>query len=127
MKTVYYIYAIDLKKVVSKIGYDDANQILKKFYHLKGDLMTILSDDKQSVVYWIENDRVKETFNFELYPGYKYERIFSFKLSKRYEDRLQKQETHVIRGDDAEGNRVLGRVCKASITVGHLSHKAIKG
>lgn len=127
MKTVYYIYAIDLKKVVSKIGYNDVNQILKKFYHLKGDLMTTLEDDKHVVIYWIEDDKAKQTFNFETYPQYQYERIFSFKLSERYEDRLQKQETHVIRGDDAEGNRVLGRIRKASITIGHLSHKAIKG
>ena len=43
------------------------------------------------------------------------------------ENRLQKQETHVVRGDDGEGNRVQSRKCKASVTVGYLSNKAIKG
>ena len=46
--------------------------------------------------------------------------------SQRYEDRLQKQETHVIRGDDGEGNRVQSRKRKASVTVGYLSNKAVK-
>ena len=49
------------------------------------------------------------------------------KLHSRYENRLQKQKVDVVRGDDTEGNRVQGRVCKASITVGYLSYKTIKG
>ena len=47
--------------------------------------------------------------------------------SQRYENRLQKQETHVVRGDDTEGNRVQSRKRKASVTVGYLSNKAVKG
>ena len=43
------------------------------------------------------------------------------------ENRLQKQETHVVRGDDGEGNRVQSRKRKASVTVGYLSNKTIKG
>ena len=46
--------------------------------------------------------------------------------SQRYENRLQKQETDVVRGDDTEGNRVQGRKRKAITAVGHLSYKAIK-
>ena len=46
--------------------------------------------------------------------------------SQRYENRLQKQETDVIRGDDTEGNRVQSRKRKTSIAVGHLSYKSIK-
>ena len=42
------------------------------------------------------------------------------------EDRLQKQKADVVRGDDTEGNRVQSRKRKASVTVGHLSYKAIK-
>lgn len=47
--------------------------------------------------------------------------------SQRYENRLQKQETHVVRGDDTEGVGVQSRKRKASVTVGYLSNKAIKG
>jgi hypothetical protein len=46
--------------------------------------------------------------------------------SQRYENRLQKQETDVVRGDDTEGNRVQSRKRKAITAVGHLSYKAIK-
>ena len=46
--------------------------------------------------------------------------------SKRYENRLQKQKTDVVRGDDTEGNRVQSRKCKATVTIGHLSYKAVK-
>jgi hypothetical protein len=46
--------------------------------------------------------------------------------SKRYEDRLQKQKADVVRGDDTEGNRVQSRKRKATVTVGHLSYKAVK-
>lgn len=46
--------------------------------------------------------------------------------SQRYENRLQKQETDVVRGDDTEGNRVQSRKRKASVTVGHLSYQAVK-
>lgn len=47
--------------------------------------------------------------------------------SKRYENRLQKQETDVVRGDDTEGNRVQSRKRKIAVTVGHLSYKSVKG
>ena len=47
--------------------------------------------------------------------------------SNTNEDQLQRKETHVVRGDDGEGNRVQSRKRKASITVGHLSYKTIKG
>ena len=47
--------------------------------------------------------------------------------SQRYENRLQKQKADVVRGDDTEGNRVQSRKRKASVTVGHLSYKSVKG
>ena len=47
--------------------------------------------------------------------------------SQRYENRLQKQETDVVRGDDTKGVGVQSRKCKASVTVGHLSYKSVKG
>ena len=43
------------------------------------------------------------------------------------ENRLQKQETHVVRGDDGEGSGIQGRRGQTSITVGHLSYKAVQG
>lgn len=45
--------------------------------------------------------------------------------SKRYENRLQKQETDVVRGDDTERSGIQGRRNKASTSVGHLSNQAI--
>lgn len=48
------------------------------------------------------------------------------KLHKKDENRLQKQKTDVVRGDDTEGNRVQSRKRKAAVTVGHLSYKAVK-
>lgn len=48
-------------------------------------------------------------------------------INNNNEDRLQKQKTDVVRGDDTEGNRVQSRKRKASITVGHLSYKSVKG
>ena len=45
--------------------------------------------------------------------------------SQRYENRLQKQETDVVRGDDTERSGIQGRRNKAFFTVGHLSYKAI--
>ena len=47
-------------------------------------------------------------------------------INNEYENRLQKQETDVVRGDDTEGSRVQSRKCKAIIAVGHLSYKSIK-
>ena len=43
------------------------------------------------------------------------------------ENRLQKQETHVVRGDDGEGSGIQGRRGQTAITVGHLSYKAVQG
>lgn len=48
-------------------------------------------------------------------------------INNEYENRLQKQEIDVVRGDDTEGNRVQSRKRKATVTVGHLSYKSIKG
>ena len=42
------------------------------------------------------------------------------------ENRLQKQKTDVVRGDDTEGNRVQSRKRKAAVTVGYLATKQAK-
>ena len=47
-------------------------------------------------------------------------------INNEYENRLQKQKTDVVRGDDTEGNRVQSRKRKVAVTVGHLSYKAVK-
>lgn len=67
---------------------------------------------------YISIERFKKWLTSELKPNSKY---------KNNENRLQKQETHVVRGDDGEGVGVQSRKRKASVTVGYLSNKAIKG
>lgn len=65
---------------------------------------------------YISIERFKKWLTSELKPNSKY---------KNNENRLQKQETHVVRGDDGEGGGIQGRRGKASITIEHLSYKAI--
>lgn len=48
-------------------------------------------------------------------------------INNEYENRLQKQETDVVRRDDTEGNRVQSRKRKIATSVGHLSYKSVKG
>ena len=85
---------------------------------------------KCTTMKWEEFDKLHGSFS---YISARYFKIwFKNDLNKPInhntnEDRLQKQETHVIRGDDGEGNRVQSRKRKASVTVGHLSNKAVKG
>ena len=69
------------------------------------------------------SDHLNEIADFE----YKQLSISSFFINRKDENRLQKQETHVVRGDDTEGVGVQSRKRKASVTVGYLSNKAIKG
>ena len=67
---------------------------------------------------YISIERFEKWFISDLKPNLKH---------KNNENRLQKQETHVVRGNDTEGVGVQSRKRKASVTVGHLSNKAIKG
>lgn len=79
---------------------------------------------------WSELDKLLGSFTYISVGQFQKWFIFDLKPNSKHknnENRLQKQETHVVRGDDREGNRVQSRKRKASITVGHLSYKTIKG
>ena len=67
---------------------------------------------------YISVERFKKWFISDIKPNPKH---------KNNENRLQKQETHVVRGDDGEGSGIQGRRGQTSITVGHLSYKAVQG
>lgn len=77
---------------------------------------------------WIENEGLLCTKDYKPAKGFVQLTVEDIlKLhSHRYENRLQKQKTDVVRGDDTEGNRVQSRKRKAITSVGHLSYKAIK-
>ena len=129
MKTVYYILGRDLKKIVNAIGLT-TNIICQTYYHLKGNLPEIINDDEE-IIYWIENREAKQSFRFNTsISDYKYKKlelIDIFTKTKSNENRLQEQETHVVRGDNGEGSGIQGRRSQTSITVGHLSYKAVQG
>ena len=131
MKTVYYILGRDLKKIVNAIG-PMTNIICQTYYHLKGNLPEIINDDEE-IIYWIENHEAKQSLRFKTHiSDYKYKKlelidIFTKIKIKFNENRLQEQETHVVRGDDGEGSGIQGRRGQTSITVGHLSYKAVQG
>ena len=77
---------------------------------------------------WDEYDKLIGSFNLILTCHFTHWYTTSETINHNVnEDRLQKQETHVVRGDDGEGNRVQSRKRKASVTVGYLSNKAVKG
>ena len=56
----------------------------------------------------------------------KYKFISKFKNNGN-EDQLQKEGIAVSRGDQHEGSRICCRRCKATITVGYLSHQKVSG
>lgn len=85
--------------------------------------------DKNQYFYWIKGVGLLGTKGYKPTKGFVQLTVEDIlKLhSQRYENRLQKQKADVVRGDDTEGNRVQSRKRKASITVGHLSYKSVKG
>ena len=128
-KKVYWIRIEQLEEVYKCVSQDDASAICQEHYQLVDDLPHFTSlSNKKPIIYWMENKECKmsnylnEIDNLE----YKQLTISSFFIDTHYENRLQKQKIDVVRGDDTEGNRVQSRKRKASITVGHLSYKAIK-
>ena len=79
---------------------------------------------------WEELEKLLGSFTYISVEGFKKWFISDLKPNlkhKNNENRLQKQKADVVRGDDTEGNRVQSRKRKASITVGHLSYKSVKG
>ena len=86
----------------------------------KGDCITID---------WDTFNKLSEIFNYinvDQYEKWRFGKKETIIFTSN-ENRLQKQKTDVVRGDDTEGNRVQSRKRKASITVGHLSYKSVKG
>ena len=75
---------------------------------------------------WEEFDKLDHNFSYISARDFK-NWLNGKPINNEYENRLQKQKADVVRGDDAEGNRVQGRVRKITITVGYLSNKTIKG
>ena len=130
MKTVYYIERSEFlemtKQYANKLG-----NIMHDHFGVRGTSIengTLILSDKNAVVYWLENSTAKCTNNFIKSFNYKYVEVTLSSINTIFnENRLQKQKTDVVRGIDAEGNRVQSRISKASITVGHLSYKAVKG
>jgi hypothetical protein len=129
-RKVYWIRVEQLYEVYKCITQNDASIICQEHYQLIDDLPHLCClSNKKTIVYWIENkeckmaDHLNEIKDFE----YKQLTISSFLINNKDENRLQKEKTHVVRGDDGEGNRVQGRVRKITVTVGYLSHKTIKG
>lgn len=128
-KKVYWIRVEQLYEVYKCITQDDASIICQEHYQLVDDLPHFCSlSNKKPIVYWIENKEYKMTDHLNEIKDFEYKQltISSFLININHENRLQKQKTDVVRGDDAEGNRVQSRKRKAITSVGHLSYKAIK-
>lgn len=129
MKTVYYIERSEFFKM-SKQYANNLGSIMHDHFGVKStSIENVLTlSDKNAVVYWLENGIARCTNNFIKSFNYKYVEVTLSSINTIFnENRLQKQKTDVVRGIDAEGNRIQSRISKASITVGHLSYKAIKG
>ena len=129
MTTVYWIARNQFLEMVKQHG-SKINNILHDHFSMKRISIeegTLILENENAVIYWLENGRPKCSTNFIKTFKYKYiEVTLSSINSISNENRLQKQKTDVVRGNDAEGNRIQSRISKASIAVGHLSYKAIK-
>lgn len=87
-------------------------------------------DSKCITMKWEELEKLLGSFTYISVERFKIWFVSDLKPNSKHknnENRLQKQETHVVRGNDTEGVGVQSRKRKASVTVGHLSNKAIKG
>lgn len=129
-RKVYWIRIEQLYEVYKCMTQYDASIICQEHYQLIDDLPHFCSlANKKSIIYWIENKECKMTDHLTEIKDFEYKQltISSFLININHENRLQKQKADVVRGDDAEGNRIQGRVRKITITIGYLSHKTIKG
>lgn len=129
-KKVYWIRKEQLEEVYKCMTQDNASIICQEHYQLIDMLPHSCSlTNKKPIVYWIENREAKMSTHLNEITDFEYKQlsISSFFINRKDENRLQKQKADVVRGDDTEGNRVQSRKRKASITVGHLSYKSVKG
>ena len=128
-KKVYWIRVEQLYEVYKCITQYDASIICQEHYQLVDYLPHFTSlSNKKPIVYWIENKECKMSDHLNEIKDFEYKQLIisSFLIGINHENRLQKQKTDVVRGDDTEGNRVQSRKRKASVTVGHLSYQAVK-
>lgn len=129
-KKVYWIRVEQLYEVYRCITQDSASIICQEHYQLVDNLPHFTSlSNKKPIVYWIENRECRMTDHLSEIDDFEYKQltISSFLIDINHENRLQKQKTDVVRGDDTEGNRVQSRKRKIAVTVGHLSYKSVKG
>ena len=129
MTTVYWIARNQFVKMVKQYGIKLGN-MLHDHFSMRGTSIeegTLILENEDAVIYWLENGTSKCSTNFIKSFKYKYVEVtLSLINSISNENRLQKQKTDVVRGNDAEGNRIQGRISKVAVTVGYLSNKAIK-
>ena len=115
-----YLRATDLSTVSSKTDNELSFMADCAYVWTKGSKCTTLK--------WEELDKLHGSFSYISARYFK--TWFTEKVTlkdNKNENRLQEQETHVVRGDDGEGSGIQSRKRKASVTVGYLSNKAVKG
>lgn len=129
MTTVYWIARDQFLEMVKQHG-SKINNILHDHFSVKGTSIEegeLMLKNEDAVIYWLENGKAKCSTNFIKTFKYKYVEVTLSSINSIFnENRLQKQKTDVVRGNDAEGNRIQGRISKVAVTVGYLSNKAIK-
>lgn len=121
----YYIKVEDVLELNKTIPFSVIDNHLSSF-GLVESIKRVAN--KNQYFYWIKGVGLLGTKGYKPDKGFVQLTVEDIlKLhSKRYENRLQKQKTDVVRGDDTEGNRVQSRKRKVTVTVGHLSYKAVK-
>ena len=127
-KKVYWIRKEQLEEVYKCISQDDASAVCQEYYQLLELLPHSCSlMDNKPIIYWMENRECKMTDHLNEIKDFEYKQltISSFLTNNKDENRLQKQETDVVRGNDTERSGIQGRRNKTSTSVGHLSYKAI--
>lgn len=122
----YYIKVEDVLALNKSIPFSIIDQLLSS-YGLVESIKRVANRDQYFC--WMKGEGILCTKGYKPAKGFVQLTVEDIlKLhSQRYENRLQKQETDVVRGDDTEGNRVQSRKRKIAVTVGHLSYKSVKG
>ena len=120
----YYIKVEDILELNKTIPLSVIDNYLSSF-GLVGSVKRVA--DKNRYFCWMKEEGLLVVKSFKPAKGFIQLTVeYILKLhSQRYENRLQKQETDVVRGDDTERSGIQGRRNKASTSVGHLSNQAI--
>ena len=120
----YYIKVEDVLALNKSIPFSIIDQLLSS-YGLVESIKRVANRDQYFC--WMKGEGILYTKGYKPTKGFVQLTVEDIlKLhSQRYENRLQKQKTDVVRGDDTERSGIQGRRNKAFFTVGHLSYKAI--